>query len=129
MFLLVLLNEFFLFCDTVFSSDEEEDHHDDSKYEENDAPDNDIFVEIFGSGPEEEADHEAESSSDDADNEDGIFDDLFGGERVVIFRNALKGRFIRSHDLLVLVLFAESQLRVRSLIVFPDHFFNVVDCL
>lgn len=71
--------------------------------------------------PEEEADHDAESSSDDADNEDRIFDDFFRGERVVVFRNSFECWLIRSHDLFVLVLLAQSELRVGSLVLFSDH--------
>jgi hypothetical protein len=125
--LLVLLDELLLLGDTIFASNEEKYHHDDCEYQKNDAPDDSIVNEACLGDPEEEADHDAKGPSDDADNEDRIFDDFFGGERVVIIRNSLECWFIRSHDLLVLILLAQSQLRIRSLVLFPDHVLNVVD--
>jgi len=107
---LILLNELLLLCDTIFASDEEKDHHDDYKNQKNDAPDDDIIAETSICDPEEEADHEAQAASDDGDHKDGIFDDLFGGQRVIIFRNSLEGWLVGSHDLLVLVLLAQSEL-------------------
>lgn len=127
LFLLVLLDELLLLGDTIFTSNEEKYHHDDREYQKNDAPDDSIVNEASLGDPEEEADHYAKSSSDDADNEDRIFDDFFGCERVVIIRNSLEGWFIRPHDLLVLILLAQSQLRIGSLVLFPDHVLNVVD--